>query len=81
VDEGGGFPDLGEGYFLVPEGNGVRVFKKERHGLPPFCPIYKIENEPTEAIQKAADRAGIDQIITEKLLQEYLPAFAEGIKQ
>lgn len=81
VDEGGGFPDLGEGYFLVPEGNGVRLFKKERHGLPPFCPIYKIENEPTEAIKKAAARAGIDQVITEKLLRDYLPVFAEGIKQ
>lgn len=81
VDEGGGFPDLGEGYFLVPEGNGVRVFKKERHGLPPFCPIYKIENEPTETIKKAAARAGIDQVMTEKLLRDYLPAFADGIKQ
>jgi len=81
VDEGGGFPDLGEGYFLVPEENGVRLFKKERHGLPPFCPIYKIENEPTEVIKKAAARAGIDRVITEKLLRDYLPAFAEGIKQ
>ncbi|NDA64523.1 MAG: hypothetical protein EBX50_21210, partial [Chitinophagia bacterium] len=53
VDEGGVFPDLGEGYFLVPEGNGVRVFKRVRHGLSPFCPIYKIENEPTETIKKA----------------------------
>ena len=81
VDEGGEFPDLGDGYFLVPEGNGVRVFKRIRHGLSPFSPIYKIENEPTETIKKAAARAGIDQVLTEKLLRDNLPAFAEGIKQ
>lgn len=80
VDEEGLFPDLGGGYFLVPEEKGVKVFQKERHGLIPFCPIYKLETEPIIAVQKAAARAGIDFPLAELILQQYVPGIIEGAK-
>lgn len=80
VDEEGLFPDLGGGYFLVPGEKSVKIFQKERHGLIPFCPIYKLETEPMIAVQKAAARAGIDFSLAESILQEYVPGIIEGAK-
>jgi hypothetical protein len=56
------------------------VFQKERHGLIPFCPIYKLEAEPMIAVQKAAARAGIDFSLAESILQQYVPGIIEGAK-
>ena len=80
VNEEGLFSGLGDGYFLVPEEKGVKVFQKERYGLIPFCPIYKLETEPRIAVQKAAARSGIDFPLAESILQEYVPGVLEGAK-
>jgi len=80
VDEEGLFPDLGGGFFAVPSEKGIIIFQKERHGLIPFCPIYKLEAEPMIAVQKAAARAGIDFSLAESILQQYVPGIIEGAK-
>jgi hypothetical protein len=80
VDEEGLFPDLGGGFFMVPSEKGIVIFQKERHGLIPFCPIYKLETEPMIAVQKAAARSGIDFPLAESILQEYVPGVLEGAK-
>jgi hypothetical protein len=80
VDEEGLFPDLGGGFFVVPSEKGIIIFQKERHGLIPFCPIYKLETEPMIAVQKAAARAGIDFSLAESILKEYVPGIIEGAK-
>ena len=80
VNEEGLSPDLGDGYFLVPEEKGVKVFQKERHGLIPFCPIFKLGIEPKTVVQKAAARAGIDLTVAEWLIQLYVPGVMEGVK-
>ena len=80
VDEEGLFPDLGGGFFMVPSEKGIVIFQKERHGLIPFCPIYKLETEPMIAVQKAAARSGIDFPLAESILQEYVPGVFEGAK-
>lgn len=80
VDEAGMFPELGDGYFLVPEEKGIKVFQKERYGLRPFCPIYKLETEPMAAVKKAAARAGIDLPLADSILRQYAPGVIEEMK-
>jgi hypothetical protein len=80
VDEAGMFPELGDGYFLVPEEKGIKVFRKERYGLIPFCPIYKLDTEPMEAVKNAAARAGIDLPLADSILRQYAPGVIEEMK-
>jgi len=76
VDEAGMCPELGSGVFLVPQENGIRVFKGQRHSLIPFCPIFRLEKNPQEVIEKARSKAGLSPEEAARLVKENLPALS-----
>ena len=75
VSESGNFPDLGEGYFLVAEGEGIRIFQGQRHGLRPFCPIFRLSLDPNRILEQAKVESGVSEEESKGFLNSYLPHF------
>ena len=73
VSESGNFPDLGEGYFLVAEGEGIRIFQGQRHGLRPFCPIFRLSLDPKRILEQAKAESGVSEEESKGFLNSYLP--------
>jgi hypothetical protein len=76
VDEAGMCPELGSGVFLVPQEGGIKVFRGQRHGLIPFCPIYRLEKNPQEVIERARSKAGLSPEEAALLVKNNLPALS-----
>lgn len=76
VDEAGMCPDLGAGFYLVPQDRGIKVFQGQRHGLIPFCPIYRLDKDPQEVIERARSKAGLSPEEAARLVKDHLPALS-----